>query len=579
MVSSMIKRFLTSLTCSVIRTLYTAVLLVLIIGTTCFGQDRPSVGAIRWDAWQEDGTVNAEVETTLGNSDYHERIPWFGQVNPDDSVTIRGNSQAIMDQEITYAADAGLDYWAFVGYRETYGMSNAYNLYHSSSQKSRINFALNVQSNRLDSNWDSVDYSWKDRLLGDFADASYQKVQGDRPLVYIFNADNLVSGSNINFTSYAAVKSAFDDLRSESIAQGSGDPYIVAQVWNPSIGAQLISEAIADGIGRYAHTGGSYPDGSPYESMTDAAESNWDQSAATGSEVVPLASTGWDRRPRYDAGGVFWESGAGNPAYYEAPTDVELKNHLLDAISWVQSNPDAAAADTVLMYAWNEHDEGGWLSPTKNLDGSINTSRIDAIGEVLNASSQPPVTVPVSNGSFETVGTASNNTWQELPDGSGWGHGDNSIYQILDLAFENVHFPGTDQAPDGTRVLNLGAVVPLTADLNHSIEAGQIVTLTFYVGNSANQADPPGDITATITLDGADAYFELIDNDALDGEFVEKTVQWTATAGGDLGLKFTNTGSAWLDAVSVTVTTIPEPTSLLMLAMAGGMLLTRRRTR
>ena len=73
---------------------------------------RPLVGAIRWDAWQENGDIRATVERTLGPSHWHYRLPFFARITGSNSVAINGNSQAIMDQEINYAANAGIDYWA-----------------------------------------------------------------------------------------------------------------------------------------------------------------------------------------------------------------------------------------------------------------------------------------------------------------------------------------------------------------------------------------------------------------------------------------------------------------------------------
>ena len=35
------------------------------------------------------------------------------------------------------------------------------------------------------------------------------------------------------------------------------------------------------------------------------------------------------------------------------------------------------------MYAWNEHDEGGWPVPTWTPEGKPDTSRLDAIRRVL----------------------------------------------------------------------------------------------------------------------------------------------------------------------------------------------------
>ena len=49
----------------------------------------------------------------------------------------------------------------------------------------------------------------------------------------------------------------------------------------------------------------------------------------------------------------------------------------------LRRNPDAAAAQAALIYAWNETDEGGWLVPTRRPDGSPDTGRIAALGAVL----------------------------------------------------------------------------------------------------------------------------------------------------------------------------------------------------
>jgi hypothetical protein len=35
-------------------------------------------------------------------------------------------------------------------------------------------------------------------------------------------------------------------------------------------------------------------------------------------------------------------------------------------LHFVRTNRAVCAANTVIIYAWNEHDEGGWLVPTRN---------------------------------------------------------------------------------------------------------------------------------------------------------------------------------------------------------------------
>jgi len=48
-------------------------------------------------------------------------------------------------------------------------------------------------------------------------------------------------------------------------------------------------------------------------------------------------------------------------------------------LDWLVAYPEAAEPNAVLIYAWNEFDEGGWLAPTLG-DG---TARLDAIAKVL----------------------------------------------------------------------------------------------------------------------------------------------------------------------------------------------------
>jgi len=91
------------------------------------GEDaRPIVGAIRWDGWYGEGGVCQAVESSLGQPKYHFRLPWFARVIENDKVSINGDTQAIMEKEIGYAAQAGLNYWAMVDYwNQCPGMSTA----------------------------------------------------------------------------------------------------------------------------------------------------------------------------------------------------------------------------------------------------------------------------------------------------------------------------------------------------------------------------------------------------------------------------------------------------------------------
>jgi hypothetical protein len=162
------------------------------------------------------------------------------------------------------------------------------------------------------------------------------------------------------------------------------------------------------------------------------------------------------------------------------------------------------------------------------------------------------------NLSFEVEGANLTGDWASLPAGGAWvdGNGAND-YEILRLDVDPTHFPSYDTAPDGNNVLNLSAASPMSQDLSHAVNAGDVITLDFFVGNSAAQADPPADVTARITLDGAVEYSEVVDNDAPDGDFVHKSVQWTATSAGNLGIEFSSAEGAWIDDVGFEVTSAP----------------------
>lgn len=333
------------------------------------------VGAIRWDAWHgTESEVGILVEKTLAPAHWHYRLPFFGRVTGENAVEVRGHSPEIMEQELAFAQQAGLDYWAFVIYPEDHALSLSLKLYLASEHKHRVNFCLNLQGG-----WEGRGGmpAWRakiQRYVRYFNEASYQRVQDRRPLVYLYSVDGLV-GAGL-FASWEEARSAFDELRASAQAAGVGNPYIVAQGWSPETLKEQAAALGLDAIGAYASNGGGL--GAPYAELAAHTERWWDGFRATGCEVVPLASAGWDMRPRVETP-VPWVKGADIRKYYDAPAPEELGEHLENAIAWCRRHPETARANAVLIYAWNEFDEGGWICPTL----TEGTSRLDAIGQVL----------------------------------------------------------------------------------------------------------------------------------------------------------------------------------------------------
>jgi hypothetical protein len=336
-------------------------------------QSRPVVGAIRWDAWHGDqGVPGQAVERALGPKLWHSRIPFFGKAISNTQVEIRGYSQEIVDQEIAYARQAGLDYWAFVTYEPDNPMSLALKRYLASSRNGDIRFCLLTECGK----WGTPDThrANAERFLKLMAQPSYQKVLRGRPLLYVgFVRDEWLK----DWGGAEGARKLFDEFRADAQKAGLGNPYIVLMEFTAARGNKLADALGLDALSAYATQAAG--NGSPYASLAKHAERFWDQCKATGKQVVPIAMSGWDRRPRVEHP-VPWEKwqqpGVGIEKHYLAPTPAELAAHVGRAVAWAKEKPLACPAQAVIIYAWNEHDEGGWLCPTL----SEGTARIEALG-------------------------------------------------------------------------------------------------------------------------------------------------------------------------------------------------------
>jgi len=77
-------------------------------------------------------------------------------------------------------------------------------------------------------------------------------------------------------------------------------------------------------------------------------------------------------------------------SYAESPTAGELAAHVRTGMDFVYRNPKTCPTRSLMMYAWNEHDEGGWLCPTLDpTTGKPDDSRARAVGEAIR-SWRPP---------------------------------------------------------------------------------------------------------------------------------------------------------------------------------------------
>ncbi len=347
-----------------------AIPLCLMLGSTAAiaQPSRPLVGAIRWDAWSG-GEVTRQVERTLGPARFHARLPWFAEVTGEDAVRIDGGRQEIMDREIGFAAAAGLDYWAFLLYPEANSMSESLRHYLRSGARGRVNFCLILH------NAFGVDESqWpheRDRAVALLREPGYQTVLGGRPLVYAFQV---------------TVRGVFPAKRLAEFrraAQAAGvDPYCVFMGWNPGRDFKAMATQGFDAVSAYACGSAD----ATFAQLCQRVERDFWQNAATASvPYVPLVTTGWDKTPRKEHP-VSWELDHDyhrQSVFPATATPAEIATHLERAMAFVQEHAAICPANTVIIYSWNEHDEGGWLVPTWTPAGVPDSSRLEAIGRVL----------------------------------------------------------------------------------------------------------------------------------------------------------------------------------------------------
>ncbi len=337
---------------------------------------KPTVGAIRWDAWHgAAGEPGKVVERTLGPRQYHPRLPFFARVIGPDEVEIRGDRQEIMDREIAYAKAAAIDYWAFVWYEPDTPMSLGLKHYLSSRHRQDVRFCLITECGR----WGNRE-NYRVRI-GQFVQLlrqpTYQTVMDGRPLVYLgFIEDNRLRAA---WGAREAFRSAVDEFRKATTQAGLKNPCIVCMDFHPPRARDWAKSFGLDAISSYACPGGTEA-GSPFSESMERARQFWDAGLATGADVVPIVSMGWDPRPRVDTP-TPWHVYP-NRNHFQPPTSEQTAEHLRGALDWTASHTKKTPANTVIIYAWNENDEGGWLVPTLNTDGTANTGRIEAIGRM-----------------------------------------------------------------------------------------------------------------------------------------------------------------------------------------------------
>jgi hypothetical protein len=336
--------------------------------------NRTTIGAIRWDAgWVGDvSPISAYTQKQMSPEKFRFRTPFFATIHKPDSVTFK-YTQAIMDQEIAYAKNAGINYWLYNWYPKG-GFDIPLNLHLSSTHRDDVKFAYIFYS----TNWQYV----KNELpltMNRMKMSNYMKIDG-KPLVFLMH--NTWTLTDIN------------QLKSEAKKAGIPAIYLVIMEWTGPTAIEKCSSYGAQASSAYCNWGDG---GISYSAMAEATENKWDTYKSPSFGFIPFVTTGWDPRPIIEYyHGLSKADSISISAWYPKPaedhwmqtaTTDEVAAHLKAGLDWVKNNPTYSKPKTVIMYAWNECSEGGFIIPVAETDSSaINygTKRLDAIKFMLD---------------------------------------------------------------------------------------------------------------------------------------------------------------------------------------------------
>ena len=123
---------------------------------------RPLLGVIRWDMYSGHPAITQKQEFGfLKPPEFHWRCPWFVRRTGDPEAPLsfnadysKGAIREVTDQEIVYAAEAGIDYWAFgyYGRHKQWGTGDNLEAYLVSPHKHRIGFCVIVECDKVGMN-------------------------------------------------------------------------------------------------------------------------------------------------------------------------------------------------------------------------------------------------------------------------------------------------------------------------------------------------------------------------------------------------------------------------------------------
>ncbi len=283
--------------------------------------------------------------------DYSEREPIWGWRNDDPDI---------MKQQLDLAANNGIDFFAFCWYWHEEDQSylpdgiasdpkhTSLGLYLQSPNKNRVKFCLVIANHSplriqgLHAWKTAIDDHWIPYLL----DEQAVTVDG-KPLIIIYDSSTVEKGALDYFQHQARAAGLSGVSIAGCCKAGPDDGFQLSASYNTIPGYETEK-----------------PEEKDYEILVKANQDSW--KGQRNFPHIPTITVAWDKRP-WD-GPIDGNFGKGSKPgwHYINQTPQRFSDYLQSAIKWMDNHAKETIKERmVLLYAWNENGEGGYLVPTK----------------------------------------------------------------------------------------------------------------------------------------------------------------------------------------------------------------------
>ncbi len=362
-------------------------------------RERPLLGIQRWDMYSGKGATQKQElgylhgkQGFLKPAEWHDRAPFFCRLSkdvksvahPPESGPLWFNHpfdkkrlQSAMDQEIRFAHDAGIDFFIYHGparklVRNGWGLKNNLDAHMESTipETKKMHFTWALYGHKAMGYNRSKVQVMMDETIDYIKRPNWQTVMDDRPLLLVMWPDNFKAQLESAQGQERMTGSEFVAyLRKRVVDAGLKNPYVVGMAV-PARSYKRAADWKAEGYDAFSDYAGGYGgstavrDQAPtYAQATEQLKKAWKKNFTKQAlpSIPPCTSMQypWPRAMDKVTG-----KRANKWYHYQWPEKGDLKARVTAAFDFVAAHPKACEAQTVIMYSWNEHSEGGGLCPT-----------------------------------------------------------------------------------------------------------------------------------------------------------------------------------------------------------------------